>query len=398
MSSGSSRLTLVFSCLGHGYMHTFTAFYFIIVLALEAEWGLPYHELIELWTLGALLVGLGAIPAGWLSDRWSSTGMMAVFFLGLGLSGIACAFLDTPAAMLVGLAAIGLFSSIYHPVGIAWLVSNAERQGKALGINGIFGSVGIAGAGLIAGGMIDLFGWRVAFFVPGVICLATGLVLVVCVRLRLIEEGRAARPAQPASRGDMMRVFAILLLTMLCMGIIFQATQVALPKVFDLRLRDLVGEGTFGIGALVALVYFAGGLMQMVGGYLADRYALKPIYLFSWVLQVPVLVGIGLFSGLPLLVLATMTVLLGAGALPAENLLLNRYSPEKHRGLAFGIKYVIAFGSAPIALQLVAKMNALTGEFLWLFVSLAVMAAVATVAAVLLPGGWRRQPEPALAE
>jgi hypothetical protein len=31
-------------------------------------------------------------------------------------------------------------------------------------------------------------------------------------------------------------------------------------------------------------------------------------------------------------------------------------------------------------------------------VSLAVMAAVATIAAVLLPGGWRRQPEPALAE
>ena len=77
MSSGSSRLTLVFSCLGHGYMHTFTAFYFVIVLALEADWGLPYHELIELWTLGALLVGLGALPAGWLADRWSARAMIA---------------------------------------------------------------------------------------------------------------------------------------------------------------------------------------------------------------------------------------------------------------------------------------------------------------------------------
>ena len=24
-----------------------------------------------MWSLGALLVGLGAIPAGWLSDKWS---------------------------------------------------------------------------------------------------------------------------------------------------------------------------------------------------------------------------------------------------------------------------------------------------------------------------------------
>jgi MFS family permease len=398
MSSGSSRLTLVFSCLGHGYMHTFTAFYFIIVLALEAEWGLPYHELIELWTLGALLVGLGAIPAGWLSDRWSSTGMMAVFFLGLGLSGIACAFLDTPAAMLVGLAAIGLFSSIYHPVGIAWLVSNAERQGKALGINGIFGSVGIAGAGLIAGGMIDLFGWRAAYFVPGVICLATGLVLIVCIRLRLIEEGRPARPAQPASRGDMMRVFSVLLLTMLCMGIIFQATQVALPKVFDLRLRDLVGDGAFGIGAAIAAVYLVGGLVQVVGGYLADRFALKPIYLVAWLLQAPILVGIGLMSGLPLMVLATLSVMVTAGALPAENMLLGRYAPERHRGLAFGVKYVIAFGSAPLALQLVAKINQWTGDFVWLFTVLALFAVVAAAAAVLLPGGMRRHPVPAAAE
>ena len=398
MSSTGGRVTLAFSCLGHAYMHLFTAFYFVIVLALEADWGLPYHELIGLWTLGALLVGVGAIPAGWLSDRWSAAGMMVVMFVGLGLSGIVCAFLDTPAALLLGLSAIGLFSSIYHPVGIAWLVKSADRPGRALGINGIFGSVGIAAAGLLAGALIDFYSWRAAFFVPGVIALVTGLALFVCLRLGLVEEGSARRAPPPASRGDMVRVFTILLMTMLAMGIIFQASQAAMPKVFDLRLRDLVGEGTFGVGALVALVYLTGGLMQVVGGYLADRYPLKPIYLFSWALQVPVLVGIGLFSGLPLLVLATMTVMLGAGALPAENLLLNRYSPEKHRGLAFGIKYVIAFGSAPIALQLVAKMHARTGEFLWLFVSLAILAAVAAFAAVLLPGGWRRQPEPALAE
>lgn len=398
MSSTSGRVTLAFSCLGHAYMHLFTAFYFVIVLALEADWGVPYHELIELWTLGALLVGVGAIPAGWLSDRWSAPGMMIVMFLGLGLSGIACAFLDTPTALLLGLASIGLFSAIYHPVGIAWLVKSADRPGRALGINGIFGSLGIAAAGLLAGALIDLHGWRAAFVVPGVISLLTGAALFVCLRLGLVAEGSARRAPPKANRGDMIRVFAILLTTMFAMGIIFQATQTAMPKIFDLRLRDLAGEGTFGVGALVAAVYLAGGLVQVVGGYLADRYALKPIYLVSWALQVPVLVGIGLFTGMPLLVLATMTVLLGAGALPAENLLLNRYSPEKHRGLAFGIKYVIAFGSAPLALLLVAKMNALTGEFVWLYVSLAALASVATVAALLLPGGWRQQPQPALAE
>ncbi len=398
MSSTGGRVALVFSCLGHAYMHLFTAFYFVIVLALEKDWGVPYHELIELWTLGALLVGLGAIPAGWLSDRWSAAGMMVVMFLGLGLSGIACAFLDTPAALLLGLSSIGLFSAIYHPVGIAWLVNNAGRPGRALGINGIFGSVGIAAAGLVAGALIDLYSWRAAFFVPGCVSLVTGLALLLCIRLELVEKGGAARKPPTPSKGDMLRVFAILLCTMLVMGIIFQATQAAMPKIFDLRLRDLVGEGTFGVGALVAAVYLAGGLMQVAGGYLADRYPLKPVYLICWLVQVPVLAGIGVLTGLPLVVLAAMTVLLSAGALPAENLLLGRYTPEKHRGLAFGVKYVLAFGSAPLALAMVARFKEMTGEFVWLFVALALMAAVATLAACLLPGGWRRQPEPALAE
>jgi MFS family permease len=112
-------------------MHLFTAFYFVIVLALEADWNLPYHELIELWTLGALLVGLGALPAGWLGDRWSAGGMMVVYFLGLGLSGILCGLLDGPVAMMVGLASIGLFASIYHPVGIAWLVRSGTPRAAA---------------------------------------------------------------------------------------------------------------------------------------------------------------------------------------------------------------------------------------------------------------------------
>ncbi len=400
MSTTAGRVTLAFSCLGHAYMHLFTACYFVIVLALEADWGEPYPELIELWTLGALLVGVGAIPAGWLADRWSAAGMMIVMFLGLGLSGIACSLLDTPTALLVGLSAIGLFSAIYHPVGIPWLVKSADRPGRALGINGVFGSIGVALAGVTAGALIDLSGWRAAFLVPGLVSLATGVALFVCLRLGLVEEGTARRAPPPASRGDMIRVFAILLLTMLAMGIIFQACQAAMPKVFDLRLRDLVGDGTFGIGALVAAVYLVGGVMQIAGGYFADHYALKPIYLLSWLFQVPVLLGIGLLTGVPLVVLAAMTVLLSASALPAENLLLSRYSPDRHRSLAFGVKYVIAFGSAPIALQLVAKLTALTGEFVWLFIGLAALAAVATVAAALLPGGWRKlpEPEPALAE
>ena len=48
------NVSLIFAALAHAFMHMFAAYYFTIVLALEVEWSLPFHELIELWTPGAL--------------------------------------------------------------------------------------------------------------------------------------------------------------------------------------------------------------------------------------------------------------------------------------------------------------------------------------------------------
>ena len=76
-------------------MHMFAAFYFVIVLSIEKEWNFSYDELIKLWSLGALLIGLGALPAGWLSDKWSRSSMMAIM-LGLGIAMSCKVYKDIP--------------------------------------------------------------------------------------------------------------------------------------------------------------------------------------------------------------------------------------------------------------------------------------------------------------
>lgn len=386
MSKASAQLSLIFSCIGHAFVHLFMALYFVVVLAIEIDWSIPYHDLIGLWTVGSILVGVCAIPAGWLADRWSAPGMMVIYHIGLGGAAIACSFMAAPMALAVGLGAIGLFAAIYHPVGIAWLVRNAESRGKALGINGIFGGLGVAGAGLIAGLLIDVHSWRAAFFVPGVACVATGLVLWYCVHRGLVaDDGEDRVKSQPVERGAMIRVFVILLMTMLLTGLLYQSTQVSLPKVFDLRLRDLAGEGVLGIGSAIAAVYAISSVMQVYGGHLADRYPLKPIYVGAFLLQVPLLIAVGALSGLPLIFVAMLAVLVNVAALPAENMLLARYAPQKHRSLAFGIKFVLAFTIAPVALQLVAFVQERTGEFVWLYYILGGAALVACFAALMLP-------------
>jgi MFS family permease len=390
MKAPSARLALLFSCLGHAYMHLFTAFYFVIALSLEADWGIPNHELIKLWALGSLLVGLAALPAGWLGDRWSASGMMTVFFIGLGISGIVCGLVNSTFALMLGLAAVGLFSAIYHPVGIAWLVKSARARGMALAVNGIFGSLGVASAGLVAGVLIDAVSWRAAFIVPGVVCLVTGLALLLALRLGWVREVAADQVVEPVpSRGDRARVYGVLLLTMAVMGLMFHATQASLPKVFDLRLRDLTGEGALGIGALVALVYTAGGMMQLAGGWLADRFPLKPIYLAAFLFQVPVMALIATTGSPALIALAIFTVILSSAALPAENMLIARYTPLRHRSLAYGVKYVLAFAIANPAILLASWVEGRSGEFTLLYFILAAIAGIAALITCLLPSARR---------
>ena len=90
-----TKLATFYAATGHLFMHMFAAIYFVIVLGIEDDWQFSYAELIDLWFVGSLLVGLGSIPAGWLSDRWSRTGMIAIMFLGLGLASIFCGFSDS---------------------------------------------------------------------------------------------------------------------------------------------------------------------------------------------------------------------------------------------------------------------------------------------------------------
>ena len=159
-------------------MHMFAAFYFVIILSLEQEWKFSYDELISLWTLGALLIGLGALPAGLLSDRWSRSSMMVIMFFGMGLSSILCGLSNEKFLLFIGLSFLGLSCSIYHPVGIAWVVNATDKKGRALGINGIFGGVGIGSGAFIAGLLIKYFGWKFAFILPGIISLIIGVILL----------------------------------------------------------------------------------------------------------------------------------------------------------------------------------------------------------------------------
>ena len=382
-----SLLVQIFASLGHGLMHLLAVYFYLVALPLEREWQRPYSELITLWTAGSFLVGAVAIPAGWLADRWSARGMMAISFLGLGVSAIGCGLALGPGTLWLALCALGIFAAIYHPVGLPLLVRTAgAAKGRAIGINGIFGSAGVAGAGAVAGALIQLSGWRTAFIVPGIVCFGLGLAMVALIRAgRLPEDAPSAGHAVAERAGpERARLFRVLFLTMAAEAIVYQSIQAALPKMLSLRTGG--SDATLGVGLLVGLVYGVAALSQIQAGHMADRFPLKSLYVGAFVLQVPVLWLMAWASGTSLVVLAILALIFNTGALPAENLLLSQSASRGRQGVTFGAKFVMSFGATPAAIWLVSLLSGREGGFALLFVVLAGVAAAGTLAALLVPG------------
>ncbi len=396
----SSKLALGFAGIGHTYSHLFAPIFFTLVpLALEQHLGLSHGETVSLIVVGNLLFGFAAPIAGWLADRWSSTGMMALYYLGTGAGMVMVGLSDTPFAMAFWLGVTGLFASIYHPVGIAWLVRVSINTGTALGINGVFGAMGAALGAVLTGIMIDTLGWRAAYVVPGSIVLLTFVAFVFCLARGWVVESKEDRkpPPPPVSRADTMRVIGILAFTMLCGGLIANATNPALPKAFSLDFSEGSG-GVMTVSFFVGAVYAVAGFMQVIGGKLADTLPVRRVYFYGFLLQVPILLAAGWVGGTALVGISILMVSANFGVLPAENILVARYTPSDRRALVFGLKFVLALGISSLGVLLEGAIFDFTGNFTALFATLAGLALAGGIAINHLPRERAAAPQPEPAE
>src|SRR6478672_6294592 len=223
---------------GHFIDHYSMLIFAAAVIIMGPALGMAYSELLPYATPGFIAFGAGSLLTGWLGDRWSRRHMMVIFFVGIGLSMISVGLVQTPLQLGAALLAIGIFASIYHPVGTAMIVSYADKLGSEMGLNGVWGNLGVASSALVTGVVGQYLGWRWAFVIPGVVTMALGVIFMRTV----VHEDRSGHKQAAAqarvAKSDMWRVLLSLLIVVIAISTTFNAITVSLPKLFAERLAD----------------------------------------------------------------------------------------------------------------------------------------------------------------
>ena len=369
---------------GHALDHLFLLIFATAVGAIATQWGMLWQDLMPYAAGAFVMFGLGSLPAGRLGDLWGRRAMMVVYFLGMGLSGLFIAMATGPWHLAVALTVMGIFASIYHPVGIPMLVQNARKPGFTIGVNGLAGNLGIAVAAILTGFLVKTMGWRAAFAVPALVALLCGVLFAVLVPTEEAPPARRPKKAVELPQAVIVRAFFVMTLAAITGALLFNFTTTGNGQLMAERLRGTV-DNPVTLGALLALVYTVASFAQLVVGKLLDRFPLKRIWFPMAAANVPLFVLAAHATGWPLYALLLGIMVFVFGAIPFIDALIVQYVDDRMRSRVAGMRLAVSFGVSSLAVYLLGPTVKAAG-FTTLLLIMAGLATLTAVFVALLPG------------
>jgi len=354
--TNSERRILFFTNAGHFLAHSLILIFPSIATPLAQELILPFEQVLRISFLMYLFYGVGGLPAGFFTDRINPRISLTVYFLGIGLACLVTSFTNTKTQLQIALMILGIFLSIYHPAGIGLLSRSMKNRGMAMGINGTYGSIGIASAPFLAGIINYFLGWRSIYRIMGFPPILLGVLLCITGLPEVKREEDSSRVGGRRKGRSTLLPFLILCVSMALAGFVYRGQTLLLPTYFEKKisfLYELVKNvelvrmesmKTLSATLLTSLVYVISIFGQIAGGRIADRTELRHAYLFFFLGALPFLFMMYFFQNLLLLGASILFILLTIGMQPVENSLIAKLTPSKWRNTSYGIKFTLTFG------------------------------------------------------
>jgi MFS family permease len=370
--------------LNHGYILIFPA----VLALLKAEFSLGYFALGVISNIMGFTYGLGAFPGGLIYNRIGPRKVYLICFLGCAAASLFITASPNLYFLTIGLALLGALGSVYHPLANSLITSKVREYGRALGIHGSAGNIGMAAGPFLAGLIASHWGWRYAylwFAVPG-ICLS---LWALSIDMSAGSKAKDKTEKQPPSSPKIREYFSFPLVCLYMLNtfnaacffgsVTFLPTFMAQRTSFHIFSLDSVAIG----GLLSGIVLLTGVFGQLVGGSLAQRGRLERNFFLVVMTMFPLLFSMSLTTNIFLVILAVVYFFFNFALQPMNNALVARHTTVEMRGTAFGIYFSVSFALGSLSATLTGYIAQNIG-LQWVFLGLSFMSLLLLVFARML--------------
>ena len=390
----SRNLTLpdMYINIGHFLDHFMMLIFAKAAFDAGRHFGLSYDEIIIYGTLGLFLFGAAAPLAGWLADKYSRSLIIIIYPFGVSLGAFLCFLSSSPIMLGFSIGVIGFFAAIFHPVGIAMLIRDSNKVGFRLGVNGVWGNMGVAAAPVLTGFIILNSNWQLSFLVPSLICLIFGIAQLRGFKEIDIKEEKTKQKISNGLVEGWKIVLLSLTMTTLAGGFIFGSLTFLIPRIFEVNLSGISVDIAI-TGLLAGIVYAIASLSQVGVGYLIDRYSPKIILGFVGIGQFFLIYLSSLYIDYALFFVMLMAMFFVFGQVPITDAILVRYVDDQWRARILSVKFLINLCAGASVLPLVSLFLGYGYTFSDLLTILSCLAIFVVISAYMLPKIKDNKPE-----
>ncbi len=390
------RVILLVSC-AHALVHLLEQSVASVEQVISDDFQLTLEQSGFLGFALRLPYGIGAFFAGLLADRFGEKRILVLYLLGAAVVSASFMISSTSSVLYVQMFSLGAFASMYHPAGLALLANQttpAERS-RALGLHGVFGSLGIASAPFIAGFMLSVRpgDWRGYYLLLGLISATLGLLvwgLLKPVRHAEVTSKTttafsATAPGGSKSMRFQLWPYVLLVLGTALGGTVYGGVLHFLPRYLKesgamVWLETIVGhkisDAALGNYA-AALALVCGAFGQWTAGRMARPKTLPKLLSLVYAANIPFLIWMTFAEGGQRLVAACLWAFVHFMNQPLYNSLLPEFLPSKRRSVGFGFSNMMGFGVGAVGPPLVAQFDERFADYTYSYSALAVLALIA---------------------
>ena len=377
--------------MSHAYWLVIPPMYLILIAAFGLSGEFQYTKIATVTTVFAMSTFAFQTPVGFIVDRIGARSMLigglAIEAVAIGLFGVATAYWQ----LLVLAAIAGAGHTVFHPADYAILSARVseKRMGRAFSIHSATGYVGFFLAPIFMTGVAELWHWRAAFILIGIIGLLVALVLLTqsgALRddgpAKKSEKDKAEESSAQTTREGLKLILSLPILMCFLYFVLHQMGGGGIRSFLVAALGQIYGTPEV-VAAWALSAFTAGSVFGILsGGYVADRFG--PRISTAFVTLVPAgliiaLLGWVEINGVLLVAALALSGYLIGLLIPSRDLLLRSVTPPGSMGKVMGFASTGSnLGGALIPVVLGYAMDTAGGHWVFWICALFIGAAFLT--------------------